>query len=186
MQALLDQFAQAARFVGSDRQQHRFTSGLLDLHGQGITVGVTNLRRADFRIDIDDLVAGGEHCDARTTKHLQLRFSHGGGEGNGGLVEMRPAVEQKAAVFGFGSLRDNVFSRRNLFCEFDALVLRDVYSIITTASAPCGTGAPVMMENVSPGFRVNGPMRAEAGPALISPITFSLSWKLFKSAARTA
>jgi hypothetical protein len=29
---------------------------------------------------------------------------------------------------------------------------RDVYSIITTASAPCGTGAPVMMENASPRF----------------------------------
>jgi hypothetical protein len=28
----------------------------------------------------------------------------------------------------------------------------DVYSIITTASAPCGTGAPVMMENASPRF----------------------------------
>ena len=146
LQTFFDQLAQAARFVGSDGQEYGFAAGLLNLHGERIGVGVADLRGAGFGVDFDDFVAGGEHGDARTNEHLQPRSADRGRECDGGFVEARAAVEQEAAAFGFGSLRDDVFSWGDASCYFDGVALRDVYSTITTASAPCGTGAPVMME----------------------------------------
>ncbi len=51
---------------------------------------------------------------------------------------------------------------------------RIVYSIITTASAPSGAGAPVMMPAACPG-RISRGRSSTAAPALISPTTCSVA-----------
>ena len=62
---------------------------------------------------------------------------------------------------------------------------RCVYSTITTASAPAGTGAPVMISTASCDPTCNADSAAEA-PARISPTTFSATGVFATSAARTA
>src|SRR5580704_5598357 len=63
--------------------------------------------------------------------------------------------------------------------------LRSVYSTITTASAPAGTGAPVMISTASPALTRISLSDSDA-PALISPITCKRAGSFFVSAARTA
>jgi hypothetical protein len=61
----------------------------------------------------------------------------------------------------------------------------ELYSTITTASAPDGSGAPVMMEAHRPLAMFAG-MFSSLSPALISPITSSVAGSVDKSADRTA
>ena len=57
-----------------------------------------------------------------------------------------------------------------------------VHSTGTTASAPAGISAPVMIRTHSPGWTRSG----DAGPAAMSPTTGSMTGTVARSAARTA
>ena len=144
-ESALDLGAQKIRAIGGISEQHRFAAGDLGLRGERDAVAVANLEGTWFLVDQHDLVARGEDGDTGFRGAKQFRLAHLRGQATSAYPRRVPG--DRIASPDFASLpRGTMFwparvsrSKRTFSPS------RWVCSIMTTASAPAGTAAPVMI-----------------------------------------
>ncbi len=135
-----------------------------------------------MRVYRDDFVAGGEDGDTRFFGAAESGGADLRGESQFGVAEARAAVKQRLIFGGFAACGDDILAGRGGLLELDLFRRsRWVCSIMTTASAPGGMAAPVMicMQDCGSSGAVS------ASPALISPMQRSVA-PAIASEARTA
>ncbi len=156
----------------------RLAAGERDMCGEAVAVGVADLVRLRGGGDLNQLVAGGEDGDAGLREDFDGGCADGGERGDVVGGEPRACGDDRIAAMGFAAGGNDMaaganaasLARRMRSSKLPPPV--STCSSMTTASAPSGTGAPVMISSAAPGW---SGAEGAGSPARRVPMTGSQS-----------
>ena len=156
-----------------------------DRRGQHRPVGVAELTGGRRLIGRNQLVTCDENGNARPRDHPDSRAAEFAQDGDFDRPDRRARRDHDITARERHAAAHDVLSRRRRTVgQFDAVRLRLPWarSIITTASAPGGIGAPVMIRVACP----DEIARVGTAPAMTSSITAKSALPVARSADRIA
>ena len=183
-QALRDQRLQAVEPIASDAERTRQAAGPRNLGKQHRPVAVANLARAGDLRGIDDLVAGGQHRDARPRMGLHLRPTNGGQQADLRRPQDGARLQDGVAGAHFAAAIEDVepFLRRSVVNAHPTTVEQMRALDHDDRFGPLRHRHPVMMRVAFPG--ASG--KRGVWPAMISSMMSNSALPCDRSAQRTA
>src|SRR5205823_1226488 len=110
-QSFFHELPQSSRFVRSNRELHRLSSGKDHLCSQRIAVAVAYLVLARSAGGVNNFVSGRKNRHLRVLIDFEDRLSHGSRDGNLGKAQACSSWQHLLSGPGFTSGRDNVLAR---------------------------------------------------------------------------
>ena len=145
LQAAFDHGPQRGLIVRCVAERHRLRARQVCLRGERDAVAIANLNRSGRLLDWDHFVTGGKNRDTRLAVDFQLCGAHLRSHGQFRKAEPRAKRHHNRARFGFASGCTIFWPALSSRSTVTSSAPGRVCSCITTASAPAGTAAPVII-----------------------------------------